>query len=192
MQVDAVARRRYRLVLAVSVPFALGWAVVIFGGVGGPTFAKWFSNGALACAALAAGASCGITAFRSRGRYRTVWTLLALGMASWGVGQVIWDYYEVVLRQEVPFPSWADAGYLAELPFVVAALVRLPSGTRSMAGRTRTVLDGLIVAAAFLLISWMLVLGKVFHGGLGRLIPPAVSRPLPLGAVGTVPIRRHA
>src|SRR3954453_7475915 len=120
---DNAAHHRYQLICAAMTPFALVWMVVIFGGVGGPTFAKWFSNGALATAALAAGFSCGLTAMRSQGRYRTVWMLLALGMASWGVGQVTWDYYEVVLRQEVPFPSWADVGYLAEVPLVVAALI---------------------------------------------------------------------
>ena len=193
MQEDAVVRqRRYRRLCAFAVPFVVVWVVVIFGHVGGHDVAKAVSNGGLAITALAAGVSCGITALRSRGRYRTVWALLGLGMASWGVGQVIWDYYEVVVREEVPFPSMADAGYLAEVPFVVAALVRLPSGTRSIAGRARTVLDGMIVAAALLLMSWMLVLGKIFHGGSGTFFAQMLSLAYPIGDVVIVTIVVYA
>src|SRR3954463_14155899 len=111
----AVRRRRYRRLCAVTAPFALTWVVIVLCGVGGAPLAKSVSNAGLALTALAAGLSCGYTAFRSPGRYRTVWALLALGMISWGVGQVIWDYYEVIAREEVPFPSMADAGYLLEV-----------------------------------------------------------------------------
>jgi diguanylate cyclase (GGDEF)-like protein/PAS domain S-box-containing protein len=171
-----------------ALPFVLTWVVVIFFRVGGPHTAQAVSNGGLALAALAAAVSCLVTAWKAKGRYRSVWMLLGLGMFSWAVGQLTWDYYEVVLNEEVPFPSFADAGYLCEVPLVAAALIRLPSGTRSMAGRARTLLDGLIVAAALLLVSWMLVLGTVFHGGTGSLLSQVLSLAYPFGDVITVTI----
>src|SRR4051794_27870662 len=192
MQTDAAARRRYLRLCALAIPFVLAWVIVIFGEVDGDSLAKNVSNVGLALTALAAGASCLVTAYRTRGRYRFVWALLGLGMVSWGIGQMIWDYYEFGLGQEVPFPSLADAGYLLEVPLVVAALVRLPSGTRSMAGRVRTVLDGLIVASALLLMSWMLVLGKVFHGGSGSWVAQVLSLAYPIGDVVIVTIVVYA
>src|SRR3954447_21365004 len=193
MEGDAAVRRRnYRRLCAFTAPFAAMWVVIVIGGAGGPGVAKSVSNGTLAATALGAGVSCGYTAVRSRGRYRTVWALLALGMVSWGVGQVIWDYYEVIAREDVPFPSMADAGYLLEVPLVAAALIRLPSGTRSVAGRARTLLDGLIVAAALLLMSWMLVLGKIFHEGSGTFFSQVLSLAYPIGDVVTVTIVVYA
>src|SRR3954469_16679935 len=192
MSNDDVARRRHWLLCVLAMPFALAWGVIILGNVGSPTLAKGVSNGGLAAVAIAAGISCWVTAFRSTGRYRLVWSLLGMGMASWGIGQLTWDYYEVILKRDVPFPSMADAGYLLEVPLVVAGLIRLPSGTRSVAGRTRTGLDGLIVAAALLLVSWMLVLGRVFHTGSGSWVAQVLSLAYPIGDVVTVTIVVYA
>ena len=183
---------RYVRMWMLALPFVGTWIVVILGGVGGHKVAQAVSNGGLALAALAAAVSCGVTALRASGRYRTVWLLIGLGMLSWAIGQLIWDYYEVVLKRDVPFPSLADAGYLGEVPFVAAALVRLPSGTRSMAGRLRTLLDGLIVACALMLVSWMLVLGKVFHSGSGSVLAQVLSLAYPLSDVVIVTIVVYA
>jgi len=191
MRLDAVPRR-YAQLASAAAPFALVWFVVIIGGVGGKHVAQVVSNGGLALTATAAAASCIVTGLRAQGRYRVVWVLLGFGMLSWGVGQFIWDYYEAVLHRDVPFPSLADAGYLGEVPLVVAALVMLPSGTRSVAGRARTVLDGLIVAAALLLMSWMLVLGTIFRTGSGSLLAQTLSLAYPISDVVTVTIVMYA
>src|SRR4051812_42368720 len=191
MKRQDIAHRYFRLWM-LALPFVATWFLVILGGVGGHHVAQAVSNGGLALAALAAAVSCGVTAFRASGRYRTVWLLIGLGMLSWAIGQLIWNYYEVVLKREVPFPSLADAGYLGQVPFVTAALIRLPSGTRSMAGRLRTLLDGLMVAAALLLVSWMLVLGKVFHAGSGSVLSQVLSLAYPLSDVVIVTIVVYA
>ena len=195
MRLDAIARgraRRYAQLAAFAAPFALVWFIVIIGGVGGKHVAQVVSNGGLAITAFAAAVSCVVTGVRAKGRYGLVWVLLGLGMLSWAVGQLIWDYYEAVLHRDVPFPSLADAGYLGEVPLVVAALVLLPSGTRSVAGRTRTVFDGLIVAAALLLMSWMLVLGTVFRSGSGSVLAQTLSLAYPISDVVTVTIVMYA
>src|SRR4051794_14046610 len=184
--------RRYVRMCAVALPFVLVWLVVIIGGVGSKHVAQIVSNGGLAAVAMAAAVSCVVAAWRASGRYRFVWLTLGLGMFSWAVGQLIWDYYEVVLQRDVPFPSLADAGYLGEVPLVAAALVRLPAGARSMAGRARTILDGLIVAAALLLVSWMLVLGRIFHTGSGSALSQVLSLAYPIGDVVTVTIVVYA
>ena len=64
---------------------------------------------------------------RSTGRLRTSWFLLAAAALSWGLGQAMWTWYEVVLDQEVPYPGLADVGYLGAVPFLLAGVLVFPS-----------------------------------------------------------------
>lgn len=41
---------------------------------------------------------------------------LSLGLLSWSIGNWIWSYYNFFLDSEVPYPSWADAGYIGAVP----------------------------------------------------------------------------
>jgi hypothetical protein len=45
----------------------------------------------------------------------------------WGIGQVIWTWYELAAGQQVPFPSLADANYLSAVPLAVLAMLTFPS-----------------------------------------------------------------
>ena len=56
---------------------------------------------------------------------------------------------------DVPFPSVADIGYLGLPPLAAAGLLFLPQSAQSLAGRARTILDGLMVASSLLLVSWV-------------------------------------
>jgi hypothetical protein len=107
---------------------------------------------------------------------------------SWGSGQAAWTWYETVLGREVPFPSLADVGYLAAVPLAAAGLLSLPFAARSLAGRVRQVLDGLMIAASLLLASWVLVLSPLFRSDGDGLLSQAISLAYPIGdvVVGTI------
>src|SRR5436305_13440853 len=101
---------------AVVVALAAGWIVTLssdLGGVGGP---RALSDFGLMAAALLAGAGCFYRARREAGRDRLFWKLIGASALSWGIGQTIWTWYEVVQGREVPFPSLADVGYLSAVP----------------------------------------------------------------------------
>ena len=117
-----------------------------------------------------------------------MWKLLGLSALSWGSGQAAWTWYESVLGREVPFPSLADVGYLAAPPLAAAALLSLPFAAQSLAGRVRQVLDGLMIAASLLLISWVLVLNTLFQAGADNAVSQAISLAYPIGdiVVGTI------
>src|SRR4030066_106988 len=52
---------------------------------------------------------------KGAGRHvRQGWWCIGAACLLWGLGDVTWTVYEVVLQQD-PFPSIADAGYLASL-----------------------------------------------------------------------------
>ncbi len=55
-------------------------------------------------------------ALRTQGRLRLFWTMLALGMALWLVYQLVWTYFEVFLRRDVP--DLFDADIIIFLHFV--------------------------------------------------------------------------
>src|SRR3989344_4122984 len=43
--------------------------------------------------------------------------LISLGLLSWGVASIGWLYYNVVLRVDVPYPSFSDIFFLLLIPF---------------------------------------------------------------------------
>lgn len=117
----------------------------------------------------------------SRGRMRAAWWTMTAAFACWALGELIWTSYEIA-DGEVPFPSWADAAYLAYVPGVLAALLLFPvRGTWRDEGwfrdKGRMVLDGLIMTGSFFLISWLTALRTFWRddsdGGLGSAITMA-------------------
>ena len=115
-------------------------------------------------AALLAAAACAVAAWRHRGRMRLAWALLGASALVWTAGEAAWCYFELLLKQQVPFPSAADAGFLAAVPFAVAGVAFFP-GRHRAASRLASLLDGAIIAGALLLISWATVLGTVYLAG---------------------------
>jgi len=51
------------------------------------------------------------------------WRLLAIGCASFALGDLIWMYYELFARVEPPYPGWPDVFYSLQYPFIALALV---------------------------------------------------------------------
>jgi signal transduction histidine kinase len=62
----------------------------------------------------------------TRGRIRLFWALMMLGMASWLVYQLIWNYFEIVLRKDVPNPFWGDVVLFLHIVPMMAALALQP------------------------------------------------------------------
>ncbi|HXH20948.1 MAG TPA: GGDEF domain-containing protein [Dehalococcoidia bacterium] len=98
------------------------------------------------------------TSFRasrtSRRRVRAGWTLVAAGLLAWTAGDAMWAFYQVVLGDELPFPSGADAAYLAGYPLVFAGVLFLAMPSRTVAV-VRTAIDASLVV--------VLAAGPVWH-----------------------------
>lgn len=41
---------------------------------------------------------------------------ISLGLVTWGMGEMIWSYYNFILQVEVPYPSLADASFIVSWP----------------------------------------------------------------------------
>jgi diguanylate cyclase (GGDEF)-like protein/PAS domain S-box-containing protein len=163
-------------VVLVGVTWALSLSVLA-----DTSAAQHVSNVGLAAVALSAG---GAALYRGRaqtGPIRRVWLLFGAAVLSWGAGQIVWTWYESVLGREVPFPSAADIGYLGLPPLAGAALLCLPLAAPTLAGRVRTILDGLIVASSLLLTSWIVVLNSVIESGADSALTLVISLAYPVG-----------
>jgi len=86
----------------------------------------------VAWTAAALGALVGMLAARSRARpeNRLRWTLWALATAAWLAGQLAWDVYGIIGMPASP--NLADAGWWGFALLVMASMLRLPRGPRSV------------------------------------------------------------
>src|SRR5437868_5189369 len=81
---------------------------------------------------------------QARAPLRWVLLLLGLGILSYIVVQVLWTYNENIAHLTVLFPTWADAGFLGSYPFVLVALLLVPTRPLTADTRTRILLDSLM------------------------------------------------
>ncbi len=151
--------------------------------VGGGRITTDFDDLGEAVAALVAAACCAWAAYRSLDRQRLAWALLAASAASWGLGEVIWSVYEVGLGIPTPFPSAADAGYLAAIPLAIAGILAFPSAPSRLATRGRAVLDGAIVGLSLLFVSWAAGLGQVYASSPASLAAQLIGLAYPVGDI---------
>src|SRR6202030_1518471 len=93
---------------------------------------------------------------------RLPWYLFALAQALFVTGDVLAYNYTRFFAAALPFPSIADAFYLAVGPLLVAGLlllIRERNETRSRAG----LIDALIVTVAAAALSWIYLMAPYAH-----------------------------
>jgi diguanylate cyclase (GGDEF)-like protein len=109
---------------------------------------------------LAAGVACIARGVAVRAD-RLAWILMGAAVLAWGIGDTIWTF-TVAGMENPPFPSYADAGFLAVYPPAYVAIVLL---LRSRAGRLRASLwlDGVTGGLAVAAIGTAIVFQAVLH-----------------------------
>jgi signal transduction histidine kinase len=159
--------------------------------IGGPSLTEAFSDIVQSIVPLAAAGACFHAARRTPYGFGRAWTaslrrswrLLGAACLSWGLGQVVWTYYEVIAKTD-PFPSLADLGFLCTVPLLVAGVMAFPTGASASAtARLRTLLDGLLIAVSLLFLSWATVLGGAYRGANSSGLEKAFALAYPLGDI---------
>jgi hypothetical protein len=77
-----------------------------------------------------------------------------LGLLSFGIGNMIWIYYNLILKVEIPFPSWADAAYLMLYPLMFLGCVYLLRIYQSLITK-KLLRDSIIIS----IISFLIIFG---------------------------------
>lgn len=183
LPVPDVPGRPVRAVAAVLGTLGAAFLAVLWWRPGGPVVVVRLTDVATLLAAWSAAAACGLTARRSPLSLRPFWWLLASACAAWAVGETVWTWYEVVLAVSVPYPSWADVGYLAGTPLAVAAFVAHPAARHRRGSRAVPLLDGLAVAGALLFAGWTLVLGPLWESPGSARLGDLVAVAYPFGDI---------
>jgi diguanylate cyclase (GGDEF)-like protein/PAS domain S-box-containing protein len=182
------SNRRLFIVLIGWAGFSLFFGAWMLFHWGGSPGTKRFDNIGETLVALTAAAACGIAALRHQHRTRIAWALIGASAFSWGVGQSVWSYYELLRGRPVPFPSFADLGYLGAVPLAVAGVLCFPSAPSRAASLLRTILDALLIAGSLFIISWATVLGTVYRAGSEGLLAQLISLAYPASdiVIGTI------
>jgi diguanylate cyclase (GGDEF)-like protein len=136
----------------------------------------------LVVAALAA-ASCVVFGRRAAPQVRLAWMWIGAFAAVWAVGAAVLTWYDFGKNGAVPFPSAADAGFLAALPLAAIGVLLFSSAPGPGVSRARMLLDGVIVAGSLLIVSWTTALGTVYHSGSGTVFSQAIGLAYPISDV---------
>jgi len=108
---------------------------------------------------------------------RLPWVLLAVGVLSWAVGDLIWSVWDHILHIE-PFPSVADAFYLFGYPALAGCLYQI-SRVRRRNRDHGPMLDSLVVGVVVAFVLWVALVEPTWTGSagttLGRLVGVAYS-----------------
>lgn len=149
--------------------------------------------------AIGAGLLLAIGARYRIGRSRVAWSLFGLGVVLFGVGELSWAWYELVIVAEPPFPGLPDVFYLAAYPVLAAAVVAAPRLAANGFQRGQQVIDAVVVISGIAMLSWVILLEPMYRAGgettFGEL---AVAAAYPIGdalliaAIAIVGLRRAA
>jgi two-component system cell cycle response regulator len=110
---------------------------------------------------------------------RAAWALMALGLGLWTAGDLIWTLWLDNVSNP-PFPSVADALYLAMYPALYASIMLLMRSRLRQAGRAQW-LDGGVVGLAVAALAAALVFDAVINANQQHLAAEVVSAAYPVG-----------
>ncbi|MDO0936825.1 EAL domain-containing protein [Streptomyces sp. DG2A-72] len=161
-----------------AVGSALGW--------GSHQVALIMGDFGLSAAAAAAAVSCFLYARSRRIRFRPAWLLFALSSAMAALGNLVWGWYEVVLGQPVPSPSYANLFFLCFAPPAIVGLLVLAKRPVTKAGWVCLGLDAWLIGGSLLTLSWSLALAQAAKSEGSSVAHTALSLAYPLMDIALV------
>jgi signal transduction histidine kinase len=122
-RVPMTKRSRVCILIASGLVFAQSVASLVLR----PTFGLTVFSDLTQCALLLSGTlSLLPNVAVTRGRTRLFWALMTLGVAFWLAYQLLWTYFEVILRRDVPNPFVGDVVLFLHIVPMMAALALQP------------------------------------------------------------------
>ena len=174
--------------VSLSLAYALVFIYTLVAHPGTKEFYQAFFNSYQILPPMFAGV-CGLICHRfgyhSSPIRRIGWLFIALGCLSWAAGQATWTYLETIRGIEVPFPSWADAGYLGGYPLLIAGVLML-FGSMRVAGRARQLIDSAIAASSIGMMSWYFIVQRQWQQSGMSLTGKCISVAYPLGDIAVL------
>jgi diguanylate cyclase (GGDEF)-like protein/PAS domain S-box-containing protein len=166
---------------------AFAWAAAWILGDGHAKLSEAVSDIGLSIVPILAAFACWRASRVSDGRVRAFWALIAGAVFAWSLGHVAAIWYQATRGETLQAPWLGDVGYLCAVPLVIGAMLAVPAGTQTFAGRVRTLIDGWMIAASALLTSWVFVLSAVVGHETSR-VAHTVSVLYPIGDIVVVTV----
>ena len=124
---------------------------------------------------------------RNRPASSAAWRLIGAGLGVFLLGDVAFYYYKLVEGVERPFPSVADAFFLASYPLLVAGLLTLIR-RRSPGGDRASLIDACIVATGMGLLCEVYLIAPSIGGSATPWLERMISIAYPLGDVALLAV----
>ncbi len=125
-----------------SVPFAwllalTLYAIAVYGGLVADESAMWVTDLSWTLSAFVAVFGSFRAAHSLAGHLRVAWVLFGVAFCAWLIGQLIWDWQELVKGVSIPFPSASDIFFITFGIISIGALfaMRNPSAARRLTTR---------------------------------------------------------
>ena len=132
---------------------------------------------------LGSAAAIVVGVIRNRPAHRVAWLCVALAVTTFAAGDITYDVLTEFLHQSNPFPSVADAFYLATVPLLVAGLVAMVRARRRRDGDTGAMLDALIITSGCAVLSWIYLIQPYVRAADMTLLAKLTSVAYPLGDI---------
>ena len=113
-----------------------------------------------------------------RPRAASAWYLIALSQLLFVAGDIVWTIFDVLHMD--PWPSIADALYLAGYPVLAVGLLRV-IGARRDTGDRRALIDASIVTLGFGVLAWVFLIDPIYDDLSLSTLELAISAAYPLG-----------
>src|SRR5258706_6654860 len=134
-------RRAFVIAFGAVLVVSIAYALIIHYTLFGDRAVTAIDDFGEALAAGIAAVACAWAARRAHGKDRLGWALIGISAALWGAGEVVWAIDEVVLGVQ-PYPSLADAGFLAAVPFAIAGIRCFWGAARGTSAQWRGLVGG--------------------------------------------------
>jgi diguanylate cyclase (GGDEF)-like protein/PAS domain S-box-containing protein len=120
---------------------------------------------------------------RNRPSLRAPWILVAIGVAFFAAGDISYDVLTDYLHEPNPFPSIADAFYLATYVFIAGGLIMMVRSRRRRDGDSGAALDALIVTSGLGALSWIYLIQPYAYATDLGMLSKLTSIAYPLGDI---------
>ncbi len=100
---------------------------------------------------------------RNRPARRSAWVVIAMGVATFAVGDITYDVLTEFMHEVNPYPSLADVFYLATYVFLSTGLILMVRARRLRNGEGGAAVDALIVTAGLGALSWIYLIQPYVH-----------------------------
>lgn len=123
---------------------------------------------------------------RAKGAERFFWYYIFLSCLSFFVAELSWDYYELILKVNVPFPGLPDVFYLLQPILILLAILYLIFKKKNIFISIRLFLDIAITMTVATALSWYSFIQPIFAQENVTFVFKTVSVVYPIADLGLI------